>query len=57
MGKATILLTCRWNRGLMIETHPDRNATVDPLQAINFDEFSSLIDELKVGKVLNKKIV
>ena len=45
--------------GLMIETHPDpRNAAVDPLQAINFDEFSSLIDELReIGKVLNKKIV
>ena len=45
--------------GLMIETHPDpRNAAVDPLQAINFDEFSSLIDELReVGKVLNQKIV
>ena len=29
--------------GLMIETHPDpRNAAVDPLQAINFDEFSSV---------------
>ena len=43
--------------GLMIETHPDpRNAAVDPLQAINFDEFSSLIDELReVGKVLNKE--
>ena len=43
----------------MIETHPDpRNAAVDPLQVINFDEFSSLIDELReVGKVLNKKIV
>tara|TARA_B100001250_G_C19816906_1_gene798996 strand:- start:4209 stop:5090 length:882 start_codon:yes stop_codon:yes gene_type:complete len=45
--------------GLMIETHHDpRNAAVDPLQAINFDEFSKLIDELReVGKVLNKKIV
>lgn len=45
--------------GLMIETHPDpRNAAVDPLQAINFDEFSSLIDELReLGKILNKKIV
>ena len=45
--------------GLMIETHPDpRNAAVDLLQAINFDEFSSLIDELReIGKVLNKKIV
>ena len=45
--------------GLMIETHPDpRNAAVDPLQAINFNEFSSLIDELReLGKILNKKIV
>ena len=45
--------------GLMIETHPDpRNAAVDPLQAINFDEFSNLVDKLReVGKVLNKKIV
>ena len=45
--------------GLMLETHPDpRNAAVDPLQAINFDEFSNLVDELReVGKVLNKKIV
>ena len=45
--------------GLMIETHPDpRNAAVDPLQAINFDEFSKLIDELReLGKVLNKKII
>ena len=43
----------------MIETHPDpRNAAVDPLQAINFEEFSNLIDELReIGKVLNKKIV
>ena len=45
--------------GLMIETHPDpRNAAVDPLQAINFDEFSNLVDKLReVGKALNKKIV
>ncbi len=45
--------------GLMLETHPDpRNAAVDPLQAINFDEFSNLVDELReVGKALNKKIV
>ena len=34
--------------GLMIETHPDpRNAAVDPLQAINFEEFSKLVDELR----------
>ena len=45
--------------GLMIETHPDpRNAAVDPLQAINFEEFSNLVDELReLGKVLNKNIV
>ena len=45
--------------GLMIETHPDpRNAAVDPLQAINFEEFSKHVDELReLGKVLNKKIV
>ena len=44
---------------IFIETHPDpRNAAVDPLQAINFDEFSKLIDELReLGKVLNKKII
>ena len=44
---------------VMLETHPDpRNAAVDPLQAINFEEFSNLVDELReVGKVLNKKIV
>ena len=30
--------------GLMIETHPDpRNAAVDPLQPISFEEFSSLV--------------
>ena len=45
--------------GLMIETHPDpRNAAVDPLQAINFEEFSNLVDELReLGKILNKNIV
>jgi len=45
--------------GLMIETHPDpRNAAVDPLQSINLDEFSDLIDKLReLGKVLNKKII
>lgn len=45
--------------GLMIETHPDpRNAAVDPLQAINFEEFSKLVDKLReIGKVLQKKIV
>ena len=45
--------------GLMLEIHPDpRNAAVDPLQAINLNEFSELVDKLtEVAKVLNKKIV
>ena len=45
--------------GLMLEIHPDpRNAAVDPLQAINLNEFSELVNKLKeVAKVLNKKIV
>jgi 3-deoxy-7-phosphoheptulonate synthase len=45
--------------GLMLETHPDpRNAAVDPLQSISFDEFSDLIDKLReLGKGLNKKII
>ena len=46
-------------QGLMIEFHPDpRNAAVDPLQAINFDEFNILIKKLReISKVLNKEIV
>lgn len=45
--------------GLMIEFHPDpRNAAVDPLQAINFEEFKNLIKKLKsLAKVLGKEIV
>ena len=45
--------------GLMIETHPDpRNAAVDPLQPISFEEFSNLVDELReMAKMLNKKVV
>ena len=45
--------------GLMLEIHPDpRNAAVDPLQAINLNEFSELVDKLKeVAKVLDKQIV
>ena len=45
--------------GLMLEIHPDpRNAAVDPLQAINLNEFSDLIDKLsEIAKVLNKRIV
>ncbi len=45
--------------GLMIEFHPDpRNAAVDPLQAINFQEFTNLIKKLRdIGSLLNKKIL
>jgi 3-deoxy-7-phosphoheptulonate synthase len=45
--------------GLMIEFHPDpRNAAVDPLQAINFEEFNFLIKKLRsLASVLNKKII
>ena len=45
--------------GLMLEIHPDpRNAAVDPLQAINLNEFSELVDKLKeIAKVLDKQIV
>ena len=43
----------------MIEFHPDpRNAAVDPLQAINFEEFNFLIKKLRsLASVLNKKII
>ena len=45
--------------GLMIEFHPDpRNAAVDPLQAINFEEFTSLVSKLRnLAEVFEKKIV
>jgi 3-deoxy-D-arabino-heptulosonate 7-phosphate (DAHP) synthase len=45
--------------GLMIEFHPDpRNAAVDPLQAINFEEFTNLVKKLRsIGSLLNKKIL
>ena len=45
--------------GLMIEIHPDpRNAAVDPLQAINFDEFTNLVKKLReISKVLKKEII
>jgi len=45
--------------GLMIEFHPDpRNAAVDPLQPISFQEFSKLIDKCReLTKILNKKII
>ena len=45
--------------GLMLEFHPNpRNARVDPLQPISFNEFSKLIDECReMAKILNKKII
>ncbi len=45
--------------GLMIEFHPDpRNAAVDPLQAINFQEFTNLVKKLRsIASYLNKKIL
>ena len=45
--------------GLMIEFHPDpRNAAVDPLQAINFEEFNNLVKKLRaIGSLLNKTIL
>jgi 3-deoxy-7-phosphoheptulonate synthase len=43
----------------MIEMHPDpRKAAVDPLQAINLDEFKKLINQLRIiSETLNKTIV
>ena len=45
--------------GIMLEVHPDPpNAAVDPLQSIDFDEFSSLINEMNlICKVMNRKRV
>ena len=45
--------------GLMIEFHPDpRNAAADPLQAINFQEFTNLVKKLRsIASHLNKKIL
>ena len=45
--------------GVMLEVHPDPpNAAVDPLQSIDFKEFSNLLEDLKkIGMVLNKNKV
>ena len=42
--------------GVMLEVHPDPpNAAVDPLQSIDFEEFSNLLEDMrKVGMALNK---
>lgn len=44
--------------GLMIEVHPDpRNAAVDPLQAISFEEFATLYEKSsKLHAVLNPQV-
>ena len=43
----------------MLEVHPDPpNAAVDPLQSIDFEEFSSLVIEMNsIGKVMKRKRV
>mgnify|MGYP005993015585 FL=1 len=45
--------------GILIEVHPDpKNAAVDPLQPLNFNQFKTLIQKSKkVAKSINKKIV
>ena len=45
--------------GLIIETHPDpKNSAVDPLQPLNFKQFTSLIKKSrKISKYFNKKII
>ena len=44
---------------LMLEVHPDpRNAAVDPLQAINYEEFQSLMRDIdKIANLSSKKIL
>jgi 3-deoxy-D-arabino-heptulosonate 7-phosphate (DAHP) synthase len=42
----------------MIEMHPDpRNAAVDPLQAINLEEFTKLINQLRIISETFKKTI
>ena len=45
--------------GLMIEFHPDpRNAAVDPLQPITFEEFEILVKKNKrISIIIPKKII
>lgn len=44
--------------GIMLEVHPDpRNAAVDPLQAIDYDEFSSLMQKMRaIAAVVDRRI-
>jgi 3-deoxy-7-phosphoheptulonate synthase len=47
---------------VMLEVHPDpRNAAVDPLQPISFDEFDSLMGDMErvaraVGRTVGRSI-
>ena len=45
--------------GLIIEMHPDpKNSAVDPLQPLNYRQFSKLIKKSKkIAKIVNKKII
>ena len=45
--------------GIFIETHPNpKKSSVDPLQPLNFKQFSKLIKmSRKLSKVFNKKII
>lgn len=44
--------------GIMLEVHPDpENSAVDPLQPIDFDAFSSLVDKMdKVARVVSRRV-
>ena len=44
--------------GIMLEVHPDpENAAVDPLQAIDFQSFGELINDIeRIGTIVNKYI-
>lgn len=45
--------------GLIIETHPNpKKSKVDPLQPLNFKQFSQLLKKIKkLGKFFNKKVI
>ena len=45
--------------GIMLEVHPDpKNSAVDPLQPINYKEFSMLIKKMnKISKAVGRKII
>jgi 3-deoxy-7-phosphoheptulonate synthase len=44
--------------GIMIEVHPDpTNAMVDPLQAINYDDFGNLMKRMEaVARALGRRM-